>query len=122
MTQADEFEAIKARHEADCGFESDGMDNAEWRAALTMLATRAHADRATLLRLLDAARAELAGLREAKWTDDDQRSLIAAVYDAVWHWGDTPMDTDDTIVLAEMLKDKLQENGLRLAAALKEKP
>jgi hypothetical protein len=52
----DELEAIRARHEADCGFESDSMDSAEWRAALTMLATRAHADRATLLRLLDATR------------------------------------------------------------------
>ena len=55
----DKLEAIRARHEADCGFESDSMDSAEWRAALTMLATRAHADRATLLRLLDAAREEL---------------------------------------------------------------
>ena len=63
MSEANELEQIRARHEADCGFESDGMDNAEWRAALTMLATRAHTDRATLLRLLDAAREEL---REVK--------------------------------------------------------
>jgi hypothetical protein len=54
----DELGQIRARHEADSGFESDGMDSAEWRAALTMLATRAHTDRATLLALLDAARAD----------------------------------------------------------------
>lgn len=53
----DEIEAIRARHEADNGFESDGLDSAEWRASLTMLATRAHTDRATLLRALAAERA-----------------------------------------------------------------
>jgi hypothetical protein len=65
VPSSEEIDAIRARHEADSGFESDGMDSAEWRAALTMLATRAHADRATLLRLLDAAREELREVREA---------------------------------------------------------
>jgi hypothetical protein len=79
---AEEVEQIRARHEADSGFESDGMESAEWRAALTMLATRAHTDRATLLALLDAARAELAGVKEAlkpfadyasEWDDPEGR-------------------------------------------------
>ena len=59
----DELEAIRARHEADSGFESDGMDSAEWRAALTMLATRAHTDRATLLAHVDQLDAERKALR-----------------------------------------------------------
>jgi hypothetical protein len=64
------------------------MDSAEWRAALTMLATQTHADRATLLRLLDAAREEL---REAEaklakmqtptiqWDPDDPEVPIDSV-------------------------------------------
>lgn len=50
---------IKRRHaEADV-FESDGLEAAEWRAYLVMLAGRAHADRAYLLRALDEAQAAL---------------------------------------------------------------
>ena len=54
-------------------------------------------------------------LTEEEWTNEHQTSLVAAVYDAMWHWGDTPMDTDDSISLAEMLRDKLRENGLALS-------
>ncbi len=56
--QDDELEQIRARHEACCYT----VTKTEWqeRAAFD-----AHTDRATLLRLLDAARAELANVREA---------------------------------------------------------
>jgi hypothetical protein len=58
---ADELEAIRARHEADilCNNMHPHHKQAE-------------ADRATLLRLLDAARAELVGVREAaqKYEED----------------------------------------------------
>jgi predicted DNA-binding protein (UPF0251 family) len=53
VPSSEEVEAIRARHEAD-----ERADT--WPAAKVI-----HTDRATLLRLLDAARAELAGLREA---------------------------------------------------------
>ncbi len=92
--QDDELEQIRARHEADCGFESDGMDSAEWRAALTMLATRAHTDRATLLALLDAARAELAAVREAAgpfaklWEDVSFGNPYAPIDQMVWREGE----------------------------------
>ena len=102
----DKIEAIRARYEANPYDRSQAV-----------------ADRATLLRILDAARAELAAERAkiSAWTDDDQRGLNAAVADAMWHWDDMPMDCDDAIVLTGVLKSSLQDNGfqiVRLAAAL----
>jgi hypothetical protein len=83
VPSSEEIDAIRARHEADSGFESDGMDSAEWRAALTMLATRAHTDRATLLRLLDAAREELAKMQKPsiQWDPDNPEVPINSVED-----------------------------------------
>jgi hypothetical protein len=60
MSNANELEAIRARHKtADARFVVQGitLDGAA--------VPRAHADRATLLRLLDAAREELREVREA---------------------------------------------------------
>jgi predicted ATPase len=82
----------------------------------------AHADRATLLRLLDAAREKLAEI--SAWTDDDQRGLNAAVADTMWHWdtrAERPLDPDDAVSLTEALKIHLKDNGfqiVRLATAL----
>jgi hypothetical protein len=53
----DEIEAIRARHE-----EAEQDNNSDWAADH---GARAHFDRETLLRLLDAARAELRDVREA---------------------------------------------------------
>jgi NTP pyrophosphatase (non-canonical NTP hydrolase) len=53
MSEANELEAIRARHEA-CGHVDQWPDYDSFMA---------HTDRATLLRLLDAARAELAFMR-----------------------------------------------------------
>jgi hypothetical protein len=107
----DELEAIRERHQ-----EAEHDNNSNWA---TDHGAQAHFDRETLLRLLDAARAELAEI--SAWTDDDQRGLNAAVADAMWHWDDMPMDCDDAIVLTSVLKSSLQDNGfqiVRLAAAL----
>jgi len=55
MSEQNELEQIGLRHA-----------NVNWPHALSPAEARnAHTDRATLLRLLDAARAELAGVREA---------------------------------------------------------
>ena len=54
----EEVEAIRARHEA-----ADKDSGHEWAG---LHADHAHTDRATLLRLLDAARAELAEVAEIK--------------------------------------------------------
>ena len=51
------------------------------------------------------------------WTSEDQTSLNSAVYDAMWSWDDVPMDVDDATCLAEMLKDKMRENGLEIVRA-----
>jgi len=55
VPSADEVEAIRARHDEACNPVAYSFD----------AHIQAHTDRATLLRLLDAARAELAGVREA---------------------------------------------------------
>ena len=110
-----EFEAIKARHEH-CNFT---VTKTEWNERE---AFNAHTDRATLLALLDAARAKLAEINV--WTDDDQRGLTAAVADAMWYWDDMPMDCDDAISLTSILKNSLRDNGfqiVRLAAAVENK-
>jgi len=57
VPSADEVEAIRRRHEA-----ADKDSGHEWAG---LHADHAHTDRATLLDLLDAARAELAEVREA---------------------------------------------------------
>jgi hypothetical protein len=59
MTTLGELEAIRARHEA---AESDGRYDLSWHEDYGQAA---HRDRATLLRLLDAAREELREVREA---------------------------------------------------------
>jgi hypothetical protein len=106
VPSADEVEAIRARHEADCGFESDGMDNAEWRAALTMLATRAHTDRASLLALLDAARAELAEERAKVERLTDALDEIAAHYNGgITGPGRQQADSMRNIARAALAKD-----------------
>jgi hypothetical protein len=68
MNTLEELEAIRARHEV----EEDGWGGSFWPA----VAGVAHQDRATLLRLLDAARAELAEVANAAevfrmWNDFD---------------------------------------------------
>ena len=107
----DELEAIRARHE-----EAEQDNNSNWAADH---GARAHFDRETLLRLLDAAREELAEERAkiSAWTDDDQRGLNAAVADAMWHWDtrdEGPLDPDDAISLAEALKFHLKDNGFQI--------
>jgi hypothetical protein len=100
MTQADQFEAIRARHA-----------NVNWPPALSPAeAQNAHADRATLITLLQTERAarlkaesELAGLREAAgW---------ATVYKDHFPWA-----SDDYLMYVRMCDFR------RLAAALQEKP
>jgi hypothetical protein len=59
----DEVEAIRRRHEA-ANAPNGNITAIQWRLTY---GGDAHTDRATLLRLLDAARAELAELREAAW-------------------------------------------------------
>jgi hypothetical protein len=54
---AEEVEAIRARHEADDDLSGD------WQKSDYELIIELRADRATLLALLDAARAELAGVK-----------------------------------------------------------
>ena len=66
---------------------------------------------------------EAAGVRlvPVAWTDDDQTGLNAAVYDAMWHWEDRPIDVDDAMSLASALKASISDNGLMIvSAALKE--
>lgn len=120
----DELEQIRERHEA----AKQALDDERYYSGKvpavfpTNEGKRAHADRATLLRLMDAARAELAEINV--WTDDDQRGLTAAVADAMWHWDDMPMDCDDAISLTSILKNSLRDNGfqiVRLAAAVENK-
>lgn len=74
----------------------------------------------TIGKAMRRASAAISAMRPApklteEWTKDHQTSLVAAVYDAMWHWDEVPMDVDDSISLAEMLKDKLRENGLTLS-------
>jgi hypothetical protein len=118
----DELEAIRARHEA----VREALDDEAYysgqvgQKVLPNDACRhAHTDRATLLRLLDAAREELAEERAkiSAWTDDDQRNLNAAVADAMWHWDtrdEGPLDPDDALSLTEALKIHLQDNGFQI--------
>ena len=118
----DEIEAIRERHEKDCGFESEGMQ-IRHSFHLYHHSISAHTDRAALLAHVDRLVAELAEERAkiSAWTDDDQRALNAAVADAMWHWDDMPMDCDDAISLTGILKSSLQDNGFQivhLAAAL----
>jgi hypothetical protein len=120
MSEPNELEAIRARHEV---AESDGRYDLSWHRDY---GRAAHRDRATLLRLLDAAREEMAEERAeiSAWTDDDQRGLNAAVADAMWHWDtrdEGPLDPDDALSLTEALKIHLQDNGfqiVRLATTL----
>jgi predicted DNA-binding protein (UPF0251 family) len=60
MTTLDELEAIRARHE-----ETHAKYTAQGITLDGAAVPRAHVDRATLLRLLDAAREELRQVREA---------------------------------------------------------
>ena len=64
----DEVEAIRRRHEA-ANAPNGNITAIQWRLTY---GGDAHTDRATLLRLLDAARAELVGVREAaqKYEED----------------------------------------------------
>lgn len=74
---------IRRRHAEAETFESDGLDNAEWRASLTMLATRAHADRAELLARvaeLEAAVNALPGLMAERDRMKEALEEIAAHY------------------------------------------
>jgi alcohol dehydrogenase class IV len=61
MTTLDELEAIRARHGA-ANAPNGNITAIQWRLTY---GGDAHADRATLLRLLDAAREELREVREA---------------------------------------------------------
>jgi hypothetical protein len=63
MTTLDELEAIRARHEAEEAHPI--LEVTERPGWYIQVALKAHADRATLLRLLDAAREELREVREA---------------------------------------------------------
>jgi hypothetical protein len=62
---------------------------------------------------------EAAGVRlvPVAWTDDDQTGLNAAVYDAMWHWEDRPIDVDDAMSLASAIKASISENGLMIVSA-----
>ena len=73
MSEVNELEAIRARHE-----EAEQDNNSDWAADH---GARAHFDRETLLRLLDAAREELAEERAkiSAWTDDERRAMRAAI-------------------------------------------
>jgi len=61
MSDANELSAIRARHEA-TNAPNGNITAIQWRLTY---GGDAHADRATLLRLLDAAREELREVREA---------------------------------------------------------
>jgi hypothetical protein len=91
MTEVNELEAIRARHEA-CGHIDQWPDYDSFMA---------HADRATLLRLLDAAREELLEVKEA----------------ALSAWG----LLDDPSCPVTGLDETRRARAI-LAAALKEKP
>lgn len=66
--------------------------------------------------MLSVAPKQASDVRSKKWTDDDQSALNAAVYDAMWHWEDAPIDVDDAMSLASAFKAKLEENGLTIVA------
>jgi hypothetical protein len=112
----DELEAIRERHEASAHHLSQTI------AQLGAWMIQAHTDRATLLRLLDAALAKVAEI--SAWTDDNERDLNTAVADTMWHWDtrdEGPLDPDDAVSLTEALKIHLKDNGfqiVRLATAL----
>jgi hypothetical protein len=85
---AEEVEAIRARHEADDDLSGD------WQKSNYELIRELRADRATLLRLLDAAHAELAEVREAAgpfsnlWQDISFGNPYATIDQMVWREGE----------------------------------
>ena len=99
-----EIEAIRERHQ-----EAEHDNNSSWA---TDHGAQAHFDRETLLRLLDAARAELAEI--SAWTYDDQLGVNAAVADTMSHWDDKPTDLEEAAILADVLKICLQDNGFQI--------
>ena len=96
---AEEIDAIRARHEA---LEALGhLAHHDW-------ASEAHADRATLLRLLDAAREELAEER-AKLTEsarrvEEMQAALVVMSDAADQFGDWD-DDDKKLFVALRLRD-----------------
>jgi predicted ATPase len=117
MSEANELEAIRARHEKD-------KKTIVFEAGWERIIIEARRDRETLLRLLDAAMRGASLAKISAWTDDDQRGLNAAVADTMWHWdtrAERPLDPDDAVSLTEALKIHLKDNGfqiVRLATAL----
>lgn len=100
--QDDELEQLRARHEA------TGIQLRHRTTGLTVFeAEQAHTDRATLLRLLDAARAELASIREA----------AGPFVEAASHHN---ADTSDSYCIENMYPGLTLGQLRRLAAALQE--
>lgn len=103
----DTIDGIRARHEA-----WDEMWQLYQAMSPKTSVDPAHTDRATLLRLLDAAREELVEI--STWTGDDQRELIAAVADTMLYYDDKPIDFEEAAILTDALKIYLQDNGFQI--------
>jgi hypothetical protein len=117
MSEVNELEAIRARHEA-CNFT---VTKTEWqeRAAFD-----AHTDRATLLRLLDAAQSDLLTMAEQLASAREElREVREAARPFVFRcldqgdWSDEDRWPDRELVQASYLIG----DHRRLAAALKDK-
>ena len=110
---AEEVEAIRRRHEADeqAAEEGDGVP------PLRLIA--AYIDRTTLLRLLDAARAELAEVREAAEVRAWRTSTRAKLPELYWGCEPHgPNKNEHALALWEMLRTALNPVAFPPRAAL----